>query len=80
MVFRGLNHLPHPLGRTDIAGIDAQARRAGLRRLDRASARNLFLASLAYLPVVLVALAADRGPASGVAGARGGRTALQESR
>ena len=53
---------------------------AHLRRLDRATARHLFLASLAYLPVVLVALAVDRGPVSGVAGARGGRTTVQEAR
>ena len=39
-----------------------------------------FLASLAYLPVVLAALAVDRGPVGGVAGARGGRTTLQETR
>lgn len=53
---------------------------AHLLRKDRASARNLFLASLAYLPVVLAALALDRGPVGGVAGARGGRTTLQETR
>jgi len=53
---------------------------AHLRRPDRASARNLFLASLAYLPVVLMAMAIDRGPVSGSAGARGGRATLQESR
>jgi protoheme IX farnesyltransferase len=53
---------------------------AHLRRLDRPSARNLFLASLAYLPMVLMALALDRGPISGSAGARGGRTTLQEAR
>ena len=53
---------------------------AHLRRLDRVTARDLFLASLAYLPVVLLALSLDRGPTSGVAGARGGRTVLQESR
>ena len=53
---------------------------AHLRRLDRATARNLFLASLAYLPVVLVAMAVDRGPVTGAAGARGGRTTLQEPR
>jgi protoheme IX farnesyltransferase len=53
---------------------------AHLRRLDRVTARNLFLASLCYLPVVLLALSLDRGPTSGVAGARGGRTVLQESR
>ena len=53
---------------------------AHLRRLDRPTARNLFLASLAYLPVVLVALAIDRGPVTGAAGARGGRTTVQESR
>jgi protoheme IX farnesyltransferase len=49
-----------------------------LRRLDRPTARNLFLASLAYLPVVLGALAIDRGPVSGTAGARGGRLVIQE--
>lgn len=53
---------------------------AHLRRPERATARDLFLASLAYLAVVLVALAVDRGPVSGVAGARGGRTTMQESR
>jgi protoheme IX farnesyltransferase len=53
---------------------------AHLRRLDRPSARNLFLASLVYLPVVLLAISADRGPTSGVAGVRGGRTILQETR
>jgi protoheme IX farnesyltransferase len=51
-----------------------------LRRLDRPTARNLFLASLVYLPLVLAALALDRGPISGMAGARGGRTTLQEVR
>jgi protoheme IX farnesyltransferase len=53
---------------------------AHLRRLDRPTARALFLASLLYLPTVLVAITADRGPASGAAGARGGRTALTETR
>lgn len=53
---------------------------AHLLRPDRGTARNLFLASLAYLPVVLLALAVDRGPLTGSAGARGGRTAVQESR
>ena len=53
---------------------------AHLRRIDRPTARNLFLASLVYLPLVLAALAADRGPVSGAAGARGGRTTLQEAR
>lgn len=53
---------------------------AHLRRLDRPTARELFLASLVYLPVVLLALALDRGPTSGMAGVRGGRTVLQESR
>jgi protoheme IX farnesyltransferase len=53
---------------------------AHLRRPDRATARNLFLASLAYLPLVLLALALDRGPAGGPAGARGGRTLLQDTR
>jgi protoheme IX farnesyltransferase len=51
---------------------------AHLRRLDRATARNLFLASLVYLPVALGALAIDRGPVSGAAGARGGRVVIQE--
>jgi protoheme IX farnesyltransferase len=51
-----------------------------LRRLDRPTARNLFLMSLVYLPVVLLVLALDRGPTSGVAGVRGGRTVLQEAR
>lgn len=53
---------------------------AHLLRPDRATARNLFLASLAYLPLVLVALVVDRGPVSGTAGARGGRTAVQDAR
>jgi protoheme IX farnesyltransferase len=49
-----------------------------LQRCDAASARNLFLASLAYLPLVLVAMSADRGPITGVAGTRGGRVVVQE--
>ena len=49
-----------------------------LRRNDRNSARNLFLASLAYLPVVLVAMALDRGPVSASASVRGGRSVLIE--
>jgi heme O synthase-like polyprenyltransferase len=53
---------------------------AHLRRPERATARDLFLASLAYLPVVLAAIALDRGPVSGTAGARGGRTTVQEAR
>jgi protoheme IX farnesyltransferase len=51
---------------------------AHLRRLDRSSARNLFLASLVYLPVVLGIMAVDRGPVTGTAGARGGRVIMQE--
>jgi len=51
---------------------------AHLRKLDRPTARNLFLASLAYLPVVLRAMALDRGPVTGTAGARGGRVVIQE--
>lgn len=51
---------------------------AHLRKLDRPTARNLFLASLAYLPVVLGAMALDRGPVTGTAGARGGRVVIQE--
>jgi len=47
-----------------------------LRRLDRPSARRLFFASLWYLPVVLIALAADRGAASNLASVRGGRSVL----
>ena len=46
------------------------------RRMDRPSARNLFLASLVYLPVVLIALSLDRGPLTGMASVRGGRTVL----
>jgi protoheme IX farnesyltransferase len=49
-----------------------------LQRCNAASARNLFLASLAYLPLVLVAMSADRGPITGVAGTRGGRVVVQE--
>ena len=51
---------------------------AHLRRNDRTSARNLFLASLAYLPVVLAAMAIDRGPMTGVSAARGGRVAIED--
>src|SRR6185312_1909294 len=36
MILRGLHHFFDARGRTDIAGIDAQARGAVLRRLDRA--------------------------------------------
>jgi len=50
-----------------------------LQRCDATSARNLFLASLAYLPMVLAAMSVDRGPVTGVAGTRGGRVVIQEA-
>ncbi len=32
----GVDHFPYPLGRADVAGIDAQAGRAGISRFERA--------------------------------------------
>lgn len=51
---------------------------AHVRRNDRPSARDLFLASLVYLPVVLGAMAIDRGPMTGPSAARGGRVAIED--
>ena len=36
MILGGLDHFPHPFRAADIAGVDAQARRAGIGRLDGA--------------------------------------------
>ncbi len=52
---------------------------AHLRRMDRATARNLFLASLVYLPVTLLAMSLDRGPWTPESGVRGGRHVIVDT-
>jgi protoheme IX farnesyltransferase len=47
-----------------------------MQRLDDASARRLFFASLLYLPVVLGTMVADRGPVAAGAAVQGGRAVL----
>lgn len=48
------------------------------QRRDRASARSAFLASLLYLPLLLVVMVVDRGPVTPEAWLRGGRGPLVE--
>ena len=47
-----------------------------LRRVDNASARNMFFASLVYLPVVFGTMVADRGSIAVDAAVRGGRDVI----
>jgi protoheme IX farnesyltransferase len=47
-----------------------------LRRVDNASARKMFFASLLYLPVVLGTMVADRGSIAVDAAVRGGRDVI----
>lgn len=47
-----------------------------LRRVDNASARNMFFASLMYLPVVFGTMVADRGSIAVDAAVRGGRDVI----
>ena len=46
------------------------------RRPDDVTARSVFLASLAYLPIILAVMVVDRGPVSPDAWLRGGRTSV----
>lgn len=50
------------------------------QRRDRASARRVFLASLLYLPLLLMVMVADRGPVTPEAWLRGGRGPLVDVR
>lgn len=50
------------------------------QRRDRASARHAFLASLLYLPLLLMVMVADRGPVTPEAWLRGGRGPLVDVR
>ncbi len=50
------------------------------QRRDRASARRVFLASLLYLPLLLIVMVADRGPVTPEAWLRGGRGPLVDVR
>ena len=47
-----------------------------VQRRDKASARSAFLASLLYLPLLLIVMVADRGPVTPEAWLRGGRGSM----
>ena len=61
------------------AWMSVESARFLLARTDQ-RARRLFLASIAFLPLLLIAMVADRVPASAAAAARGGSSVIEADR